>query len=343
MFSPATGSSYVHAWQDVYFPAGSYQVNLQPKWWNSTTSVDLQLVIMTSGVPSFLATYPPGPFFTVTYRLPSSGITPTTADTSKPGNSVTVVKNAPSTQKHLSGGKVAAAVIMPLLILFLISAAYIKIRRQRGREERKQWSEAIDKRMSTISTTWKPISTAGAQAAVRSSIAVDSNSRASAFSFGNIRPVSTVAAEDAQASTSSKARTVLPGQSNGTAQPRSSAISAQMMAERVSRVSFAPDVRPSLESRRTVSRAFHTAIVPPVPDRKWEISSTIPNSEPDETLSPTQTEGPETLSIEDIQARLTGTETASRPSVDAVMPALRCAYLSLSNPPHSLIKPLHPQ
>jgi hypothetical protein len=221
---------------------------------------------------------------------------------------------------------------MPLLILvFLVSAAYVKMRRQRGKDERKRWSEAVDKRMSTISTAWNPISAAGAQAAIRNSIAVDTNSRASAFSFGNIRPVSATV-ESGQGNIGSKARTVLPGQSNGTAQLRSSALTAQAMTERVSRVSFAPDVRPSSEGRRTVtSRAFHTAIVPPLPDRKWKALPTAPNSEPDGTLSPTQTNGPETLSIEDIQARLAGTETSPRPSVDAVMPALRCVYLSSLN------------
>jgi hypothetical protein len=229
---------------------------------------------------------------------------------------------------------------MPLLILSLISAAYIKMRRQRGKEKRKRWSEALDKRMSTLSTAWNPISAAGAQAAIRNSIAVDSN-RASAFSFGNIRPVS-VAAEGGEANIGSKARTVLPGHSNGTTQLRSSAISAQMMAERVSRVSFAPDVRPSSESRRTTtSRAFHTAIVPPLPDHQWKTLPATPSLEPDGTLSPTQTNGPETLSIEDIQARLAGTETTPRSSVDAVMPALRCACLFSSNFSHSLIKHLY--
>jgi hypothetical protein len=193
--------------------------------------------------------------------------------------------------------------------------------------------------MSTISTDWKPISTSGAQAAIRNSIAIDTNSRSSAFSFGNIRPVSNIAVEGGQAGIGSRARTVLPGQSNGMAQPRSSLATSQIMAERVSRVSFAPDVRPSLDSRRTVtSRAFHTAIIPPLPDRKWEASqgSTF-NSDHDESLSPTQTNGPETLSIEDIQAHLAGKEGKPLPSVDAVMPALRSAYLFSSSPILGLI------
>jgi hypothetical protein len=167
-------------------------------------------------------------------------------------------------------------------------------------------------------------------------LAPDSSNRVSSFSFANIRPVSTVAVESGQAGIGSRSRTVLPGQSNGTAQLRSSA-AAQILAERVSRVSFAPDVRPNSESRRTVtSRAYHTAIVPPLPDPKWEaseFSTPTPNSEHDESLSPTQTDGPQTLSLEDIQAHLAGEETTSRPSVDAVMPALRRTYTLSYLPP----------
>ena len=317
----------VHAWQGVDFSTGSYQTLFEPKWWNSTASMSLQLTIVPSGTPPFLSQYAAGPIFNVTYAAPSSG-TPSAADTSKPDSVVTDVKNA--LRKHLAGGKVAAAVIMPLLIVVsLIAIAYIKLRRERGREKRKEWSEAVDKRMSTISTDWKPISAVGAQAAIRNSIAVDGSNRNSSFSFGNIRPDSAVVVEGGQAGIGSRSRTVLPGQSNGTAQLRSSAINAQIIAERVSRVSFAPDVRQSSESRRGVqSRAYHTAIVPPLPDRKWEATqSSAPDSEADGSISPTQADGPQTLSIEDIQARLAGQDTSSRPSVDAVMPALRRALL----------------
>ena len=321
LYAPGTASSRIHAWEYVYFPSGSYQTLFQPKWWNSSASVNLQLAIVPSGTPPFQSPYPAGPIFTLTYHAPSSG-TPSSADTSKPGNDVTVVRNGPSTSKHLTGGKLAAAVLMPLLVItLLLTTAYIKLRRERGREERKQWSEAIDKRMSTISTDWKPISAAGAQAAIRNSMAVDGSIRSSAFSFGSIRPDSTAGVDGGRAGIGSKARTVLPGQSNGIAQLRSSALNSQ---ERISRVSFAPDARPSSESRRTAhSRAYHTAILPPLPDRKWEVTQ----SGSDADLSPTQTNGPQTLSLEDIQAHLAGKDTSSRESVDAVMPALRSAQL----------------
>ena len=92
-------------------------------------------------------------------------------------------------------------------------------------------------------------------------------------------------------------------------------------ASRVSRVSFAADVRPSIESRRTVtSRAFHTGFVPPLPERQ-DSDTTV--SSPDGILSPTQTHGPLSLSVEDIQSRLTGESGPPRPSMDEMLPALR--------------------
>ena len=287
--------------------------------------------IVPANTPPFLAPYPAGPIFSVTYQAPSSGSVPESADTSKTDSGVSVVNNGPYINNHTSG-KVAAAVVIPLLfIIFLVGAIFIRLRRQSGKEERKRWSEALDKRMSTISTDWKPISVAGAQAAIRNSIALDANNRASSFSFGNIRPASTITVEGGQAGIGSRSRTILPGESNGTAQLRSSLATSQILAERVSRVSFAPDVRPSSESRRTVtSRAFHTSIIPPLPDRRWEASQS--SLDHDESLSPTQTDGPETLSIEDIQAHLAGTEAKPLSSVDAVMPALRSAYIFFSSP-----------
>lgn len=336
LFAPSASTSRVHAWHNVYYPSGSYQTTFEPKWWNATQTANLQLSIVPANTPPFLAPYPAGPIFTVTYQAPSGGNVPDSADTSKSDGAVSVVNNGPYENNHTSG-KVAAAVIIPLLfIIALVIAAFIRLRRQSGKDERKRWSEAVDKRMSTISTDWKPISAAGAQAAIRNSIALDANNRASAFSFGNIRPVSTATVEGGQAGIGSRARTILPGQSNGTAQLRSSLATSQILAERVSRVSFAPDVRPSSEARRTVtSRAFHTSIIPPLPDNKWEASQ--PNSDHDEFLSPTQTNGPETLSIEDIQAHLAGKESKPLPNVDAVMPALRSTYIISSTPVLCLI------
>ena len=54
LFAVGVHPTCVHAWQSVYFSAGSYQTPLHPKWWNSTASVNLQFVI-TPLAPSSLS------------------------------------------------------------------------------------------------------------------------------------------------------------------------------------------------------------------------------------------------------------------------------------------------
>ncbi|KAF7341761.1 hypothetical protein MSAN_02030400 [Mycena sanguinolenta] len=144
--------------------------NTPPSWWNSTSSKQLQLMILASGTPSFLSTLPAGPVFTATYSS-SSGVSATVAaDTALPtSGTITYVSGAPlggaSTHK-LSAGKKAAA-----------------IKRTRGQAKRSAWSETLDKRMSMISADWKSITPGGAKEAVRQSIAASRPSNAS-FSYG---------------------------------------------------------------------------------------------------------------------------------------------------------------
>ncbi|KAK7433510.1 hypothetical protein VKT23_020750 [Stygiomarasmius scandens] len=161
----------------------------------------------------------------------------------------------------------------PLLaIIALCVFAYFKLSRAKGKEKRRAWAEGVDKRMSTISTGWQSMSAAGAQAAIRNSMAVG-DPRTSSFSFGAIRPPSSVyPAEGGQAGVDVYASPEMVQRSPGVGL-RSSAHSNALAATRVSRVSFAESVnsrphgRPSGESRRSAyerrsqagtSRAFHT-------------------------------------------------------------------------------------
>lgn len=107
---------------------------------------------------------------------------------------------------------------------------------------------------------------------------------------------------------------------------------------RQSRVSFANDPRPSTESRRT--RAFHNDYIPPVPSLPPNAviapgptpsASDDASSTEDGALSPTQTQGPLTLTPEDIRARIASGSRARRASnasiqkkdeIDDVLPAL---------------------
>ncbi len=84
-------------------------------------------------------------------------------------------------------------------------------------------------------------------------------------------------------------------------------------ADRVSRVSFAEGTRPSGEVRRSTaghSRAFHHSFVPPIPTLNSDEGLT------DRSMSPTQTQGPESLTIEAIRARVANGDISVRASMD---------------------------
>ncbi|KAI0338801.1 hypothetical protein BDW22DRAFT_1337400 [Trametopsis cervina] len=325
LYAPGTDTPRIHLWETVDFASGGYQATFKPKWWNATSSVNLQLAIVEAGTPTFLASLPAGPVFSATYTAPD-GPVPVEADTSIPESGIQVVNNLPS-HHGLSGGKLAAAVLIPLLfIIGLCVAAYIKINRQKGKEARSRWSTAIDKRMSVIAPEWSSVSPAGAQAAIRQSMAVgETGNRMSSFSFGNIRPDSTVALEGGQAGIGARGVASKGGIDTTTPQMselRSGPRPALASGDRVSRVSFAVDTRPSGEARRSAyntrashatSRAFHVGHTPVPP---------VPTIQESGEMSPTQTAGPLTLTAADINARISGLDAPPRPSVDEVMPAL---------------------
>ena len=330
LYSPDAALPRIHVWEGVATSRGTYNATLVPSWWNSTSSQSLQISIVEANQPPFLSAMPGGPIINATYTASSSGAAPSSGTNS----GVTQVNDLSNASKSLSAGKKAAAVLLTLLFIGLGIAGYIKYKRYKGRKERKRWTEAVDKRMSTISTDWKSVSVAGANAAIRNSIAV--GSRSSAFSFGAIRPSSTFAVEgdhDDEKRSVSQMRTGVGPRSPG--KPNST--------ERVSRVSFAPDTRisrssaaesrPSTESRRT--RAFHVGYVPPVPslpDTEATYATAADDSDTG-SLSPRQSQGPLTLTPDDIRAKIAANKRSqsvtqsemsnSGNDIDEVLPALR--------------------
>ncbi|KAJ3930352.1 MAG: hypothetical protein NXY57DRAFT_1040057 [Lentinula lateritia] len=276
LYAPSAATPRLHLWEDVPFSQGYYEAELMPRWWNTTSSEQLQLLILQSGDAPFLATLPAGPVFTATYSTPSSG-TPESAQTSLASldSGITEVQSTASTSSssHLSGGKIAAAVIMPLLAVAAL-AVFFWIRRSRAtvKEERKVWSEKVDQRMSVVSADWQSISPAGAQAAIRNSMAIRASMEAEArMSVAAVN----LAGMGVQAPGGGVGGFFIPGQGDPTVNPivampvpsfpataqlrpglRSSAYSSAAAAARVSRVSFAADPaipgRPSGESRRSI-------------------------------------------------------------------------------------------
>ena len=355
LYAPTSANPRIHIWSGVSVARGSFPVELMPRWWNATSSQQLQIIITPSDQPLFMSSLPGGPLFTATYTPPATGV-PDSANLDKVDSGLTVVGDLQVKKGPTPGGK-AAAVILPLLVIALCIGAYIKFKRQKTKDKRKTWTEKVDKRMSTISSDWKSVTAGGANAAIRNSIAV--GNRNSSFSFGAIRPSSTFAVESGAGGDPEKPAGVRTGTGVGLRNP--AALSTYSNGDRVSRVSFAPDTRsstrvsfadsrPSGESRRT--RAFHSAYIPPVPALPESAATTdsptspsfgilqnvekgrssTEDSTPDARFSPRQTQGPLTLTPEDIRARIAagsrngggkhGYKDSNNEGFDEVMPAL---------------------
>ena len=317
LYAPSSASPRIHVWQAVSLSRNSYTATLFPRWWNATSSVNLQLIIVPTGDPPFMSTFPAGPVFTATYAPPNGG-TPLAADTSQIDSGITPVNDLANQKKRKISGKAAAGVLVPLLIIIIGIVVYIKFKRTRTSQKRRAWTEKVDQRMSTISTDWKSVSAAGATAAIRNSMAV--GSRNSSFSFGALRPLSTAAVEGEDAHQHIRTGTGV-GLRNPNALSRTSEHGSSI---RVSRVSFADQARPSTESRRT--RAFHSAYVPPVPALPKDV-----DDDP-QSFSPLQTAGALSLTPEDIRARIAsnanGTNAKNNGSLggDELLPALSSMF-----------------
>ncbi len=284
------------------------------RWYDNAANVQLQLRIVERGASPFLSTLAAGPIFNVTYQEPASGA-PVSADTTKTDSGVQVVGAASeSSGSHITKGGVAAAVIFPLLFAAVCVYAYIRWQRRKRSEKSKAFTEHVDKRMSTISTDWKSLSAQGASAAIRNSMSVGVGPRNSSFSFGGIRPASQFDADG----NPQMAQLRPQSQFNG--------------GERVSRVSFAEGTRKSSEARRSTvgqSRAFHQSFAPPLPVPVRQGSN---DSFDNGILSPTQTEGPVSLTPEAIRARI-----SIAGGQDDVGPALDSKWFRVSLRDRSLL------
>jgi hypothetical protein len=297
--------------------------------------MNLQFSIVPAGVAPFMSGMPAGPMFVATYTKPSSGQVPAAADTSITTSSIVDMDAGLQQNQGLTPGKKAAAVLFPLLILIAGIYLYVRWQRKKAGAKTKRFSVAIDKRMSTISTDWKSVTAAGANAAIRNSMAVHGN-RASAFSFGGIRPTSTFGEEPGDVGSSRQMSQLRTGvglrdpSSLGERVSRVSFADTATSATRQSRVSFANDPRPSSDSARR-TRAFHNDIIPPVPSLppvaalaaatfKDDAVSPTTTDEAGGDLSPRQTQGPLTLTPEAIRARIAANTRARSGSVAVAAP-----------------------
>jgi hypothetical protein len=145
-------SGLIQAWQNVDFKSGQFEVQLRPKWWNSTETAHLQLSILGAGLQSWDTQSPAGPIFTVNY--PASAMFTTVTDggavkTNTAAAAATqsadgIFNDVASTKSGgISKGGIAAAVVVPILVVILAVGVAIRFWRQRETEKRKRWSQAL--------------------------------------------------------------------------------------------------------------------------------------------------------------------------------------------------------
>lgn len=298
LLSPTTSDAHVKVFSPVPFTPGSYHTTLQPKWWNSTNSVQLQLSIVPSGTPLFLSPIVPGGIWTATYNS-SSGIPASYTGNSSSDSDIQTVGGI--SKAGVPKGAIAAAVLLPIIIIAIAVGIYVRISRRKQSEKTKRFSQAVDARMSRISGDWKSISAKGAQAAIRDSTA------------SGMR-MSKVFASEMQMKVGDRISVLNPSSLGRPSLDSTARSSPLNPGERVSRVSFAADAvpRPSRDrvstySQGRTSRAYHVGYVPPVPIRtlsqyNQENGEVYQIEEGDDlaTMSPTQTEGPVALGDEDV-------------------------------------------
>ncbi|KAM0748682.1 hypothetical protein T439DRAFT_382467 [Meredithblackwellia eburnea MCA 4105] len=247
------GLTAVHEWSGVPYQQGYLETQLKPTWWNASTgagSVSAQFSMTAHGSQIWDTAVPSGPLFVISYNgsYPAS-VTDTSSSPVYTGPSVESVSN-PSSSNAVSGGRLAAAVIIPVLAAIAALCGYVAWNKFKKRKDTKRWSAVIDQRMSMISQgTWVPPGGRPSMSSNRNSQAgsmhhhpngsVSSFGSRGAFhgasgsvsSFSNGRPMSTFSQSGQQHSPSSPLRPLPPAEMRQIGQ-----------GERTSRVSFSDSI-----------------------------------------------------------------------------------------------------
>ncbi|GAA5881253.1 hypothetical protein JCM1840_000641 [Sporobolomyces johnsonii] len=154
-----SGLLAVHEWTGVDYSAGKLATQFKPTWWNASTgagSVQAQLALVPSGSPSWDTPAPSGPMFTISYNGSYPSVTQSAISSNYTGPSVeSAADNSGSSSP--TGGKLGAAIGVPLIVVAIAVVGYVTWNRLRKRPDKKRFSAVVDQRMSMISQgTWQP-------------------------------------------------------------------------------------------------------------------------------------------------------------------------------------------
>lgn len=317
-------SALIQAWQNVDYSSGSFEVQLRPKWWNSTTTAELQLSILPAGAPSWDTRSPAGPFFTVNYPESAMFTTVTqggdvktnTAEVAATASADGIFNDVSSTNHGgLSKGAIAAAVVVPILVVAAAVAVAIKFWRSRESEKRKRWSQA----MSTHSgMEWekgalpgeRPSSNFGAaprasmssqqprpMSYATSSIYAVENNTAGRGAGGFTRPAYTARSVSNDNVGSIRSSVVLP---DGNVRQSRISFAENARPDRRSRLSLGGDIRPNVTAAPSMFKmpgasksATQLELATPSKKSSYATGSALADEEEEGVnISPSQLEGP---------------------------------------------------
>ena len=318
LYEPSSANGLIHGWRGVDFSKGEYTVDLQPKWWNDTSSAQLQLSILNAGAPSWDTASPPGPVFKINYAE-SAMLTATTVNgQAQSATNAAAATNSQdavfqdvsdtSTGHGISKGAIAAAVIVPLLVLAAAAAVAVRFWRAREAEKRKRWSHAVssasnfewekgalpkEKPLSIIGSGGRPsthLSMRPGSMATSSIYAVENNF-AGAGAGGNYPRPSFSQLRSHSADNLSRSSLMLPD-----GQVRQSRISFAETArpDRRSRSSLGDSLRPNV-GRLPVGSRSATELGTGTPGKKaavYATGSALDDEEDEINISPSQLQGP---------------------------------------------------
>ncbi|KAK8845295.1 hypothetical protein IAR55_006008 [Kwoniella newhampshirensis] len=345
-------SGLIKAWTNIPFTDGRYQVNLRPKWWNDTTTAQLQMSIIDSGAYSWDTSSPAGPVFTVNYAasaMYSTTVVNGQAKTSTAAAAATqskdaVFENVSSTnsgdKSGISKGAIAAAVVVPLVVLGILIAVAIRFWRARENEKRKRWSQAL----STHSNLeWEKGAQPGEKPhSILGRPSIGGRPSMSSYGGAGTRPTSSVyavennmagagaghlvhfngpgaglrsySADNVSSSSQLRSSVVMPD--GGVRQSRIS-FADTARPDRRSRLSFGGDLRPAVQSSLgRLPGASKSASELNTPNRKsaaYATGSALDDGdEEDINVSPSQLQGPHGFADSDMRRLSQGQRTGRR-------------------------------
>ncbi|KAG8949016.1 hypothetical protein FRC04_009090 [Tulasnella sp. 424] len=123
MTAPLNADPNIHSWTNIDYAKGTVNVDLKPKWWNSTSFIAMELNDVQTGTPSFLTEFPAAPVFNVTYDASAAATNSqvaAAANTDIPDSPYTSVNNVYHSGGLSKGALASAKQRSPLLICYLI-------------------------------------------------------------------------------------------------------------------------------------------------------------------------------------------------------------------------------